>query len=49
MSGALAFDSLTGPVLPVLEGHVARDQIPAIKDELIVMVTAHLKAADAIR
>ncbi len=49
MAATVAFDALIGPVRSVLEGHVARDQIPAIKGELIVLVTAYLKAADAIR
>lgn len=49
MTSAVAFDSLIGPVRSVLEGHVARDQIPAIKGELIVMVTAYLKAAGTVR
>ncbi|NHF72592.1 TetR/AcrR family transcriptional regulator [Paracoccus xiamenensis] len=48
MIGAIAFGALIGPVRSVLEGHLARDQIPAIKDELIVMVTAYLKAAGNI-
>lgn len=49
MNGAVAFDALIGPVRSVLEGHVSRDQIPAIRDELIVMVTAYLKASDRTR
>ena len=49
MNGAIAFDALIGPVRSVLEGHVTRDQIPAIRDELIVMVTAYLKTAGAFR
>lgn len=48
MNGAVAFDALIGPVRSVLEGHVPRDQIPAIRDELIVMVTAYLNAAGAV-
>jgi AcrR family transcriptional regulator len=48
MNGAIAFDALIGPVRSVLEGHVTRDQISTIRDELIVMVTAYLKTAGAI-
>lgn len=45
VAAAVAFDALIGPVRSVLEGHVARDHIPTIRDELIVLVTAYLKAA----
>ena len=43
LTGSIAFDALIGPVRSVLEGHVGRDQISAIKSELIIMVTAYLE------
>lgn len=49
ITGAVAFDALIGPVRSVLEGHIARDQIPAIKDELVAMLTAYLKTAGDAR
>jgi AcrR family transcriptional regulator len=48
-SGAVAFDALIGPVRSVLEGHIARDQIPAIRDELIVMLTAYLTTVGRVK
>lgn len=49
MTAAVAFDALIGPVRSVLEGHIARDQIPAVRDELIVMLTAYLKTVGSVR
>jgi len=48
MTAAVAFDALIGPVRSILEGHVGRDRITAIRDELIVMLTAYLVKAGSL-